>query len=115
MERTMNTKEQKCLQDNMTVEQWLATRKEAGLRINPVTAEVTFTWGQILDPYGVKPDLPPECDQIGRLYWARSPGSDVWVSFYDLPKATLTNLRNRMSRGLVKDALGELDIPNLKR
>ena len=33
-------------------------------------------------------DLPEECDCVGRVYFARSPGSDVWVNFYDLPEAT---------------------------
>jgi hypothetical protein len=74
--------------DQMTVEQWLAIRKEAGLKIDPETAEVTWQYAQILDPYGVHPDLPPECDQVGRAYFARSPGSDVWVEFGDLPDAT---------------------------
>jgi hypothetical protein len=68
----------------ITLEQWLAIRKEAGLKIDPETAEVYWEWGQILDPYGV-PDLSEEEQQIGRLYFARSPGSDIWVSFYDLP------------------------------
>ena len=34
-------------------EQWLAIRREAGLKIDPETAEVDWTYGQTLDPYGV--------------------------------------------------------------
>jgi hypothetical protein len=60
--------------DEMTVEQWLATRKEAGLKIDPETAEAHWTYAQTLDPYGVYPDLPDECWQVGREYFARSPG-----------------------------------------
>jgi hypothetical protein len=41
--------------------------------------------GQTLDPYGVDPDLPEELQQVGREYFARRPGSDIWVSFGDLP------------------------------
>ena len=41
---------------------------------------------QTIDPYGVHPDLPEEYQQIGREYFARSPGSDVWVLFQDSPK-----------------------------
>ena len=67
---------------------WLAIRKEAGLKIDPETAEVQYIYAQTLDPYGVDPDLPEELQQIGREYFARSPGSDVWVCFYDLPEAT---------------------------
>ena len=74
--------------DQMTVEQWLATRKEAGLKIDPETAEVDWTYALTLDPYGVYRDLPEEYQQVGREYFARSPGSDIWVNFGDLPEAT---------------------------
>jgi hypothetical protein len=72
----------------MTIEQWLAIRKQAGLQIDPETAEVDWIFAQTLDPYGVDPDLPEECQQVGREYFARSPGSDIWVWFGDLPDAT---------------------------
>ena len=55
------------------VEQWLAIRKEAGLKINPKTAEVEWRHALTLDPYGVYPDLPEECQQVGRQYFARIP------------------------------------------
>ena len=67
---------------------WLASRKEAGFKIDPETAEVEWTYAQTLDPYGVDPELPEEYWQVGREYFARSPGSDVWVWFGDLPAAT---------------------------
>jgi hypothetical protein len=70
------------------VEEWLAIRKAEGLKIDPETAEVDWVYGQILDPYHVYPDLPGEFQQIGRVYFARSPGSDIWVCFYDLPEKT---------------------------
>jgi hypothetical protein len=70
------------------VERWLATKKEAGLKIDPETAEVDWEYGQVMDPYGVYPDLPEECQQVGRQYFARSPGSDIWVHFMDLPDET---------------------------
>jgi hypothetical protein len=72
----------------MTKEQWLALRKEAALKIDPETAEVEWTYAQTLDPYGVDPELPEECSQVGREYFARSPGSDIWVWFGDLPDPT---------------------------
>jgi hypothetical protein len=40
------------------------------------------------DPYFVMPELPREGWCIGRGYFARSPGSGVWVWFGDLPEAT---------------------------
>jgi hypothetical protein len=65
---------------------WLAIRKEAALRIDPETAEVEWTYAQTLDPYGVDPGLPEELQQVGREYFARFRGSDVWVWFGDLPE-----------------------------
>jgi hypothetical protein len=84
---------------NQERKDWLAIREEAALEIDPETADVEWCWGQILDPYGVHPDLPPECNQVGRLYFARSPGSDVWVCFYDLPKAVCDRLWERLRAG----------------
>jgi hypothetical protein len=72
----------------MTREEWLAIRNEEALKIDPTTAEVEWTYAQTLDPYGVYPDLPEEHRQVGREYFARSPGSDIWVWFGDLPEAT---------------------------
>jgi hypothetical protein len=69
------------------VKQWLAIRKEAALQIDPETAEVEWTYAQTLDPYGIDPDLPEEYQCVGREYFARSPRSDVWVWFGDLPDA----------------------------
>jgi hypothetical protein len=68
------------------IKRWLALRKEAALQIDPETAEVDWTYAQTLDPYGVEPDLPEEFWQVGRAYFARSPGSEVWVWFGDLPE-----------------------------
>ena len=81
---------------NMPVEKWLAIRKEEAHRIDPETAKVDWEYGKILDPYGVNPDLPPEADCIGRIYFALNPGSDIWVSFYDLPKETYRRLCERL-------------------
>ena len=82
-------------ENKMDVKQWLAIRKEAGLTIDPETAEVMWIYAQTLDPYGVHADLPEECQQVGREYFARSPGSDIWVCFGDLPKATREALWKR--------------------
>jgi hypothetical protein len=81
------------------VQQWLAIRKEEGLKINPETAEADWTYAQTLDPYGIYPDLPEEYEQIGREYFARSPGSDIWVAFRDLPEETRDALWERHKRG----------------
>lgn len=81
--------------DKLTTEQWLAIRKEAGLKIDPKTAEVEWTFALTLDPYGVLPELPEEYQQVGRAYFARSPGSDIWVWFGDLPRGTLEAMSAR--------------------
>ena len=73
-------------------EQFLSIRREAAQHIDPETAEVDWDYGQILDPYRIDPDLPEELQCVGRLYFARSPGSNIWVSFYDLPEAVRSAL-----------------------
>jgi hypothetical protein len=74
--------------DQIKVQKWLAIRKKAGRKIDPETAEVDWAYVQDLDPYGINPELPEECRQSGRGYFARSHGSDIWVWFGDLPSAT---------------------------
>ena len=96
--------------DDMTVEQWLAIRKEAARQIDPETAEVDWWYVQTMDPYGVDPDLPEECQQIGRGYFACSPGSDVWVSFYDLPEATAEALWAKKSEWNERSTRDEDDL-----
>ena len=76
----------------------LGTFKEAGLKIAPETADVDWTWERIMDPYGLYPDLPEEYRQTGRVYWARSPESDIWVEFGDLPAATRDALEKSRSK-----------------
>ena len=61
-------------------------RKEEALKIDPETAQVFFHWGSVVDPYGIYPHSDEDyC--IGRNYFARSPTSEVWVLFDDLPTA----------------------------
>lgn len=81
------------------VKEWLAMRKEAGTQIDPETAEVEGWYAQTLDPYGVCPCVPEELGQVGREYFARSPESDIWVEFSDLPEATVERLRKRIEAG----------------
>lgn len=78
------TKDKKLVSSD--IKKWLAIRKKAALKIDPKTAEVHWTYAQTLDPYGVVPNLPEECQQVGREYFACSPGSDIWVWFGDLPE-----------------------------
>jgi len=81
------------------MDQWLVARKEAGLKIDPHVAEVTFCWGYTTDPYGIHSDLSEEEEQVGRVYFARSPGSDTWASFRDLSDEIRDKLWNRIDSG----------------
>jgi hypothetical protein len=49
----------------------MENRKKAGFKIDPETADVTFNWGDISDPYG---HFPGTAECIGRNYFARSHG-----------------------------------------
>src|SRR5262249_50346836 len=81
--------------DQMTVKEWLAIRKQAALKIDPETAEVTWVYAEECDAYGVHPDLPAGWSCVSRAQFARSPGSDVWVDFGDLLAATRDALWER--------------------
>jgi hypothetical protein len=87
------------------IARWLAIRKEEALKIDPETAEVDWWYEQVLDPYGVcdEWELPEEFDCVGRAYFARAPGSDIWVWFGDLPKQTVERLRQRGKSAFVDD------------
>ena len=69
-----------------------ALRKEAGAKIDPNTARVTWWHGQVLDPYGDCDDLRPEEYCVGRRYFASSPEPhSISVHFCDLPRETATH------------------------
>jgi hypothetical protein len=95
---TNDTPNDRAADNKMPVEQWLAIRREAALLIDPETAEVSWIFAEVGDPYGVYPKPPEGYSCIGRSYFARSPGSEVWVSFYDLPEATNKALWKRLAR-----------------
>jgi hypothetical protein len=81
--------------DDNGLQEWLDSRKAAALEIDPETAELHWAYRHTMDPYGVDKNLPDECKQIGREWFARAPGSDIWVSFHDLPDAVVIALRRR--------------------
>jgi hypothetical protein len=86
----------------MTKEQrqeWLMIRKEAAAKIDPEMADVFWEYGSILDPYYLFERGDDWEDCIGRNYFARSPESDVWVFFGDLPAAVCNRLWERISAG----------------
>ena len=70
----------------------LRLREEAGRKIDPKTAQVKWQWGWSLYPYRIYPYDPDKLLQ--RNYFARSPGTKMWVHFNDLPEATCRILSN---------------------
>jgi hypothetical protein len=81
-------------------EEFRSTRREAGKDIDPANVEVKWIYAQTVDPYGLDPELPVECQQVGREYFVRSPGSDIWVWFGDLPSAMRDTLWERHKQKL---------------
>ena len=78
-------------------------RRAAGILIDPAMAGIEWCWGLTLDPYHDGFEMPPECRQIGRVYFARAPGSDIRVHFGDLPDATRDAIWNRIDKGEISD------------
>jgi hypothetical protein len=109
------------------VNKFFADRRRAGREIDPNTAEVDWAYAQTLDPYGIYtflpedmkygpgPDLPDELYCVGREYFARARGSDVWVWFGDLPEATAEALSekhgHRLCSFVVQDGRVKWNIP----
>jgi hypothetical protein len=95
--------DEKTERDEVTL--WLEGRKEGGRKIDPNSPDVEFTfkWAQVLDPYGVF-DLTREERCVGRSYFARSPESEGWVSFYDLPDKTRDELWKKVHAGELVDS-----------
>lgn len=78
------------------IDEFLAIRKAEAKEIDPTTAEVSWGYGQVLDPYGIL-DLPEDCDCVGRNYFARNQGSNIWVSDADIADDTWRALSRRAS------------------
>ena len=60
---------------SIRAEIWHALLEIAGRQIDPETAEVHWRFGQVVDPYGVYPDLRPECDCVGSCQRRRRGGT----------------------------------------
>jgi hypothetical protein len=88
--------EDECPWTEDEIEAWLAVRKQEGLKIDPKTAEIRSERGFFLNPYGVHRDLDDGEQYGGRLYFARCPGSKIWVFLRDLPEVTRGKLWQRI-------------------
>jgi hypothetical protein len=61
---------------------WKMVVDEAALHIDPETAEIKCEHSWFLDPYGID---QRKYQKRMPHYFARSPGSDTWVAWDDLP------------------------------
>jgi hypothetical protein len=68
--------------------------KLAATLIDPDTAEIKCDSVSFLDPYGAYKSMP-EYDKIRPHYFARSPQSEIWVSWDDLPDEVACRLWRR--------------------
>jgi hypothetical protein len=78
--------------------EWLASREEAGRKIDIETCEIGCWYTCLADPYGLHPDVPEEFQQIGRMHFVRSAESHGWISRRDLPPAKRKAMDDRIER-----------------
>src|SRR5262245_56268330 len=83
-------------QGTVTVAEFHEFMKAEGKKIDARSADVTWRYGSICDPYNTGYEGE---DNIGRVYFARTLGSDVWVEFRDLPDETRRILWERLESG----------------
>jgi hypothetical protein len=106
-----------------SIETKLTVAREEAYRIDPEIAEMGWDYRYISDPYAVldeRPDarvipdmdeirdmdeIPVEAKCLGREWFARSPKSEIWVWFGDLPGAVAEALMQRHARQMLIPAL----------
>jgi hypothetical protein len=79
----------------------VASRKEAGRKIDIETCELGRWFAQDADPYGLrqaKGQFPEAMDQIGRHHFVRSTESAGWVCEDDLPIEKVRAMYDRIER-----------------
>jgi hypothetical protein len=106
------------------IDDFLAKVRNEALKIDPATAEVAGSRGFLTDPYGIY-GYPENLDySFDKISYARNPGSDIWVSFEDLPHETVEKLENRTTEeklakfpfgGLIKERLEKLVVETFTR
>jgi hypothetical protein len=81
--------------DGVSVKDWLASRKEAALKIDPTTALISRAYVYPANPYGVYSEIPDYAKEVTDDYYARAPESKIWVYRGDLPKETAHALEKK--------------------
>jgi hypothetical protein len=78
------------------IKEFRERRREAGLKIDPETAEICMAWVEASDPYDIDPLLARELRRCPIKTWfVRSPGSDIWVEEEDLPDGIVRALEEK--------------------
>jgi hypothetical protein len=86
---------------NDELREWLASRREAGRKINVATCELGWWYANDLDPYDVLKalgELPKDRWVVGGNHFVRTPESCGWVSEDDLPELQSKALHDRIDR-----------------
>jgi hypothetical protein len=81
--------------DGVLVKDWLASRKAAALKIDPATALISHAYVYPANPYGVYSEIPDHAKEVTDDYYARAPGSKIWVYRGDLAKDTAHALEQK--------------------
>ena len=103
----------KTASEKAEIEKWLAIRKEAGLKIDPETAEVDWDYGNDFDPYGVwdEWEVPQEFEVVGRQRLGACSGKRCLGSFQRFARHRQrrvvgeASLADCFPRGLIPTAL----------
>jgi hypothetical protein len=81
--------------NDVSAKQFLESRKEAALKIDPATALISRSYVYALNPYGVYSRIPEICKDVFEDYYACAPGSNIWVYSQDLPEDTRCALEKK--------------------
>ena len=60
-------------------------------------------WTQVTDPYEVYEETPAESYCVGRTYFFRNIGSEIWVAETDIPNEIRQKLWLRINSGDLKE------------
>jgi hypothetical protein len=88
---------------NAEYDRRMKERRAAGLLLDPSIAKIDWTYAHTCDPYNDGLAFHPQEEQLGREYFARAPGSDIWVCVHDLPDATRDAIWERFGIGIDAD------------
>jgi hypothetical protein len=77
----------------------MATRVAAGKLIDPETAEITWRYACMFDPYADDLDIPEELQIVGREHYVRTPRAEtsMWVHINDLPDTAREIILQRLN------------------